>query len=143
MLATLAVPAALLTNPSLTQIAGAAGTVGTVEAEPTITPVAGVMRTVVKPKPVTRATVAKPKPVTPAQRHAELIASIESRDINSDARARSVTVVGLRSEWQHVAICEVGGNWSMVGPVYSGIGFLNSTWQEYGGEQFAPRGQRE
>ncbi len=49
-----------------------------------------------------------------------------------------VTVNQLRAEWQHVAICEVGGNWSMQGPVYSGIGFANSTWSEYGGTQFAP-----
>ena len=49
-----------------------------------------------------------------------------------------VTVNQLRAEWQHVAICEVAGNWSMEGPFYSGIGFANSTWLEYGGTQFAP-----
>ncbi len=49
-----------------------------------------------------------------------------------------VTVNQLRAEWQHVAICEVAGNWSMEGPLYSGIGFANSTWLEYGGTQFAP-----
>ena len=49
-----------------------------------------------------------------------------------------VTVNQLRAEWQHVAICEVGGNWSMQGPFYSGIGFANSTWLEYGGTRFAP-----
>lgn len=26
----------------------------------------------------------------------------------------------------------------MQGPVYSGIGFLNSTWDAYGGQQYAP-----
>jgi hypothetical protein len=45
----------------------------------------------------------------------------------------------LREKWQHVAICEVSGNWSMVGPSYSGIGFANGTWSQYGGHQFAPR----
>jgi transglycosylase-like protein len=54
------------------------------------------------------------------------------------ARSHGVTVGQLRQEWQNVAECEVGGNWSMTGPVYSGIGFLNATWSSYGGRQFAP-----
>ena len=49
-----------------------------------------------------------------------------------------LTVEQLRHEWQHVAICEVGGNWAMNGPSYSGIGFANSTWLQYGGTRFAP-----
>ncbi len=53
------------------------------------------------------------------------------------ARAR-LTIDQLRQEWQHVAICEVGGNWAMVGPSYSGIGFANATWLQYGGSRFAP-----
>ncbi len=52
------------------------------------------------------------------------------------ARA-GVSIVRLRAEWQHVAICEVNGNWSMTGPSYSGIGFANSTWLQYGGLRFA------
>ncbi len=44
----------------------------------------------------------------------------------------------LRQEWQNVAVCEVGGRWSMTGPVYSGIGFLNATWSAFGGRQYAP-----
>jgi hypothetical protein len=44
----------------------------------------------------------------------------------------------LREKWQQVAICEVSGNWAMVGPTYSGIGFANGTWSQYGGHQFAP-----
>lgn len=48
------------------------------------------------------------------------------------------TVPELRAEWQQVAICEVGGDWAMVGSWYSGIGFLNSTWNAYGGTRFAP-----
>jgi hypothetical protein len=48
------------------------------------------------------------------------------------------TVGALRAEWQHVAVCEVGGNWKMTGPSYSGIGFSNSTWDSYGGRRFAP-----
>jgi hypothetical protein len=53
------------------------------------------------------------------------------------ARSRGVTVDELRQEWQSVAECEVGGNWAMTGPVYSGIGFLNATWSSYGGGRFA------
>jgi Transglycosylase-like domain len=54
------------------------------------------------------------------------------------ARSMFVTVGELRHKWQNVANCEVGGNWSMTGPVYSGIGFLNVTWSRYGGTQYAP-----
>ncbi len=48
-----------------------------------------------------------------------------------------VTPTSLRQQWQHVAQCEVAGNWHMRGPMYSGIGFLNSTWAGYGGKHFA------
>jgi hypothetical protein len=59
--------------------------------------------------------------------------------ILSDVAALArVTIGELRAEWQHVAMCEVGGNWSMLGPSYSGIGFANSTWLQYGGSRFAP-----
>lgn len=44
----------------------------------------------------------------------------------------------LRHEWQQVAVCEVAGDWDMVGPVYSGIGFANGTWSQYGGRRYAP-----
>lgn len=53
------------------------------------------------------------------------------------ATRAGVSIAQLRAEWQHVAICEVNGNWSMTGPTYSGIGFLNTTWLEYGGTRFA------
>lgn len=33
--------------------------------------------------------------------------------------------------WDRIAQCEVGGNWAMHGPKYSGIGFANSTWKRY------------
>jgi hypothetical protein len=53
------------------------------------------------------------------------------------AATSEVTVARLRAMWQRVAICEVGGNWHMVGPYYSGIGFSNTTWNAYGGSRFA------
>jgi len=55
-----------------------------------------------------------------------------------DAAASRVSINRLRAEWQLVAICEVGGNWSMIGSAYSGIGFLNTTWAQYGGTKYAP-----
>ncbi|MBW4029419.1 MAG: transglycosylase family protein [Acidobacteria bacterium] len=49
-----------------------------------------------------------------------------------------LTLEQLVAKWQRVAICEVNGNWSMKGPRYSGIGFSNATWVQYGGRHFAP-----
>jgi Transglycosylase-like domain len=54
------------------------------------------------------------------------------------AAQRRTTVGGLVGQWQRVALCEVNGNWHMVGPVYSGIGFLNATWARFGGLVYAP-----
>ena len=54
------------------------------------------------------------------------------------AASARVSIVQLRAEWQQVAICEVGGNWAMTGPAYSGIGFLNATWNAFGGTRYAP-----
>ncbi|HEY5305002.1 MAG TPA: transglycosylase family protein [Acidimicrobiales bacterium] len=48
-----------------------------------------------------------------------------------------VTLSELVQKWQRVAVCEVNGNWSMTGPYYSGIGFSNATWNQYGGTRFA------
>ena len=40
--------------------------------------------------------------------------------------------------WDEIARCETGGNWSMVGPTYSGgLGIYNGTWNVFGGQQFA------
>ncbi|MHB1209107.1 MAG: transglycosylase family protein [Acidimicrobiales bacterium] len=72
-----------------------------------------------------------------SERRARALAERTSllHDVASQAR---LTIEQLRGEWQHVAICEVGGNWAMNGPSYSGIGFANSTWLQYGGSRFAP-----
>jgi hypothetical protein len=108
LLVALATPLALLTSPAMSAPAGA---------------------------------VTKPRPDPPAQvrRHVvSLIALDEIHALVVDARSRGVGVVGLRSEWQRVAVCEVAGDWSMVGPSYSGIGFQNGTWDEYGGTRYAP-----
>jgi hypothetical protein len=40
--------------------------------------------------------------------------------------------------WDGIARCETGGNWSMRGPEFSGgVGFYNGTWNSFGGRQFA------
>jgi len=40
--------------------------------------------------------------------------------------------------WDGIARCETGGNWSMRGASFSGgLGFYNGTWSSFGGGQFA------
>ncbi len=73
------------------------------------------------------------------ERHRHALAVATLHGLERAAASMRVTVSELRARWERVAICEVGGNWSMVGSQYSGIGFLNSTWFAYGGQAFAPR----
>ncbi len=80
--------------------------------------------------PTVPAAAVAPHPVRTADR----LRSVLVRE----ARVRGISLVHLRSEWQRVAVCEVGGNWAMVGPSYSGIGFLNTTWRQFGGLLYAP-----
>ena len=79
-----------------------------------------------------------PRAPAVATRHANIETVLTQRELRANAARLRVSVSQLRSMWQRVAICEVAGNWSMVGPVYSGIGFLNSTWAHYGGTRYAP-----
>jgi hypothetical protein len=73
------------------------------------------------------------RPVAP-----QVLAVVGStRALEAEAMVRGLTMGDLVAKWQRVAICEVGGNWSMTGPVYSGIGFSNATWSEYGGSRYA------
>lgn len=76
------------------------------------------------PHPVVRAHLTRPDPLT--------------RTLIHEASARRLSLPGLLAAWQHVAVCEVNGDWSMVGPTYSGIGFSNATWSQYGGGRYAP-----
>lgn len=85
------------------------------------------------------------QPVTPVRVHHHapahthrLALSPTLRALAATARSMHLTVSQLRQEWQNVAVCEVGGNWSMTGSMYSGIGFLNATWRSYGGTRYAP-----
>jgi Transglycosylase-like domain len=46
-----------------------------------------------------------------------------------------------RAEWQRVAMCEEGGDWSAGGGRFSGgLGITRSNWVAYGGLEFAPEG---
>jgi hypothetical protein len=41
--------------------------------------------------------------------------------------------------WDRIAACETGGNWQMQGSRFSGgVGFANTTWNAFGGREFAP-----
>ena len=43
------------------------------------------------------------------------------------------------SIWDRIAACETQGDWSMRGPSFSGgVGFSNTTWSSFGGNEFAP-----
>lgn len=91
--------------------------------------------------PVGAAVVSKPhKPLAlhPLRAVARVVATPLRHALVVEAASVSLNIDELRAKWQHVAICEVDGNWSMTGPSYSGIGFLNSTWYQYGGAKFAP-----
>ncbi|HTT60002.1 MAG TPA: transglycosylase family protein [Acidimicrobiales bacterium] len=110
-LVALATPLALLTAPPVTAVAAASARH-------------------VNLAPTTRHALARPR--------VDVVARQEVHALIHDAHVRGVGVTGLRQEWQRVALCEVNGDWSMVGPVYSGIGFLNSTWVAYGGRTYAP-----
>jgi Transglycosylase-like domain len=46
-----------------------------------------------------------------------------------------------RAEWERVAMCEEGGDWSAGGGRFSGgLGITRSNWVAYGGLEFAPEG---
>jgi hypothetical protein len=85
--------------------------------------------------PAGAAVGAKPAAVL---QHEFLLNVDASRALDAEALVHGVSVPHLLAQWQRVAICEVNGNWSMTGPVYSGIGFSNATWFEFGGARFAP-----
>jgi hypothetical protein len=46
-----------------------------------------------------------------------------------------------RDEWERVAMCEEGGDWSSNGSEFSGgLGITRANWDAYGGLAFAPEG---
>lgn len=54
---------------------------------------------------------------------------------------RSVVTVTTQEyvEWSRVAQCEQGGNWHVIGSIYSGgLGMTNVNWNIFGGLKYAP-----
>ena len=49
---------------------------------------------------------------------------------------RQASIVAL---WQPLAVCEQAGDWTVQGARFSGgLGFANTTWDAFGGREFAP-----
>jgi len=100
---------------------------------------------VVAPKASTPAPVTAPTPAAPAGTPA---ASITTPPAPTAAPAPPApaspvdTVTPFqRAEWERVAMCEEGGNWSADGGRFSGgLGITRSNWVAFGGLQFAPEG---
>lgn len=72
------------------------------------------------------------------QDHRHLLEFEATTALHAVASQFHLTLQQLVAKWQRVAVCEVDGNWAMRGPIYSGIGFSNATWVQYGGTRFAP-----
>lgn len=65
--------------------------------------------------------------------------TVKPKHKHKHKKAPPLVSPAVMAEWAKVATCETGSNWSMQGSMYSGgIGMMNSTWQAYGGTQFAP-----
>jgi hypothetical protein len=46
-----------------------------------------------------------------------------------------------RAEWERVAMCEEGGDWSSAGGRFSGgLGITRRNWSAFGGDEYAPEG---
>lgn len=59
--------------------------------------------------------------------------------LEHSAAQQAAEKASRESVWDRIAACETQGNWSMQGPSYSGgVGFANSTWSSFGGNEFAP-----
>jgi hypothetical protein len=71
------------------------------------------------------------------QDHRQLIEMETQHALRTVANHIHMSVGQLMAKWQRVAVCEVNGNWSMQGPYYSGIGFSNAVWVQYGGGRYA------
>lgn len=66
-----------------------------------------------------------------ATQHQQIAAAVEA------ARVQALTP-STGVDWDGIASCETGGNWSMQGSRFSGgVGFANTTWSSFGGREFA------
>jgi hypothetical protein len=71
--------------------------------------------------------------------HAAKVADQERIAAAVEAARAAAMARRTNVDWDAIAVCETGGNWSMQGPRYSGgVGFANTTWNGFGGREFAP-----
>ena len=74
----------------------------------------------------------------PRRRAAEAEAYRKAIEYVSGIAAALAAKAERDAVWDRIAVCETGGNWSMTGSSYSGgVGFANSTWSAFGGQEFA------
>ena len=69
------------------------------------------------------------------------IAGVTGAAIAAPLMAAGSASAATASEWDAVAQCESGGNWSINtgNGYYGGLQFSSSTWLAYGGGAYAPR----
>jgi hypothetical protein len=69
---------------------------------------------------------------------AKLAAAIAAAQAAEAAAQKAALTPHTGVNWDGIAECETGGNWSMTGSTFSGgLGFANTTWRGFGGGQFA------
>ncbi|MGW0081276.1 transglycosylase family protein [Streptomyces sp. NPDC003393] len=69
------------------------------------------------------------------------LAGVASAAVAGPLMAAGNASAATASEWDAVARCESGGNWSINtgNGFYGGLQFTNSTWAAFGGTAYAPR----
>ncbi len=73
-----------------------------------------------------------------AQVRARAQAELAARWYTGVAAANALPPRHTTVNWDGIARCETNGNWSMRGARFSGgVGFATSTWNSFGGQQFA------
>jgi Transglycosylase-like domain len=89
--------------------------------------------------PVTDANTTSAPPTTPAAPAAPAVVAAPAPPAPSGP-VDTVTPLE-RAEWERVAMCEEGGDWSADGGRFSGgLGITRSNWVAYGGLEYAPEG---
>ena len=74
-----------------------------------------------------------------AQLQARAQAELAAKWYAAVAAANALPPRHTNVNWDRIARCETNGRWSMRGARFSGgVGFANSTWNAFGGRQFAP-----
>ena len=81
---------------------------------------------------------ASPEP-RPARRRAASLAITLAATTTSGLSLSEVAQAAPSVDWDRVAACESSGRWDLnIGKHDGGLQFLDSTWDAYGGERFAP-----